>query len=85
LPNGIELPNLTLSARYRAVGNAVPLNMAKALANAILSATPAEKIRLCGCGCGREITRRATYAIPACRKREQRRRETVTDQVKKTA
>ena len=84
LPNGIELPNLTLSARYRAVGNAVPLNMAKALASAILSATPAEKIRLCGCGCGREITRRATYAIPACRKREQRRRETVTGQVKKT-
>ena len=85
LPNGIELPHLKLSARYSAVGNAVPLNMAKALASAILSATPAEKIRLCGCGCGREITRRATYAIPACRKREQRRRAILTDQAKETA
>lgn len=85
LPDGIELPNLTLSARYRAVGSAVPLNMAKALASAVLSATPAEKIRLCGCGCGREITRRATYAMPACRKREQRRRETLIDPVKQIA
>jgi hypothetical protein len=33
MPDGIELPHLTLSTRYRAVGNAVPLIMTKALAN----------------------------------------------------
>jgi len=75
LDDGINLSSLNLSARYRAVGNGVPVFMAQALARAILAAQPADKIRVCGCGCGREIEGRATYAIAACRKRIQRRKE----------
>ncbi|MCQ8118502.1 DNA cytosine methyltransferase [Methylomonas rosea] len=76
LSDGIDLDNLTLSARYRAVGNGVPIYMAQALARAILDAKPPSEVRICGCGCGREIGGRAQYAVPACRKRMQRRRDT---------
>lgn len=79
LPEGIALPNLNLSARYRAVGNAVPIPMARALARAILAAQPADSVSLCGCGCGRPLAGRASFALPACRKRMQRRRDSVTD------
>lgn len=78
LSNGIDLHSFTLSARYRAVGNAVPVDMAKALARAILAALSPDEVRLCGCGCGRPVNGRARYSLPACRKRQQRRR-TVTD------
>lgn len=74
LTNGIDLPQLTLAARYRAVGNGVPVDMARALARAILSATSPCDVRLCGCGCGRPVDGRSTFAIAACRKRMQRRR-----------
>ncbi|WP_172656977.1 DNA cytosine methyltransferase [Collimonas arenae] len=74
-----SLDQLTLSARYRAVGNGVPVNMARALARAILRASSPDAVRLCGCGCGRPVEGKAIYAIPACRKRVQRR--SVTDLV----
>lgn len=81
LSDGIELDQLTLSARYRAVGNAVPVPMARALARAVSEAFEPDSVRLCGCGCGRPVDGRATYAIAACRKRVQRRnQQAVTDQ-----
>ncbi|WP_442784005.1 DNA cytosine methyltransferase [Collimonas fungivorans] len=73
LANGLELDQLTLSAKYRAVGNGVPVPMSRALARAILNAQSPDEVRLCGCGCGRPVTGKATYAIPACRKRMSRR------------
>ena len=74
LPHNFELPYFTVSASYRAVGNGVPLPMAKALAEAI-NGLPYESVTPCGCGCGRAVTGRAIYANAACRKRVQRRRE----------
>lgn len=73
LEDGLDLGQLTLSAKYRAVGNGVPVPMSRALARAILNAQSPDEVRLCGCGCGRPVTGKATYAIPACRKRISRR------------
>lgn len=77
LPPGFALDQLTLSARYRAVGNGVPVPMARALAQAIRGALPPDIISVCGCGCGRPLLGggRARYAVPACRKRMERRRK----------
>ncbi|MDX8127749.1 DNA cytosine methyltransferase [Methylomonas sp. BW4-1] len=85
LPGAIELPSLTLAARYRAVGNGVPLPMARALAKAVLSAAAPDQVRVCSCSCGRTVAGRALFATPACRKRMQRRRQSLTDQAAKTA
>lgn len=83
LSAALDLPAFTLSARYRAVGNGVPVPMARLLASAILHSVPADSIRLCSCGCGRPVYGRAMLAEPSCRKRVQRRRERldVIDQV----
>ena len=45
------------------------------------SAASAESVlgRVCGCGCGRSVRGRKSYAGVACRKRAQRRRERATD------
>lgn len=48
LADGIDLHNLTLGARYRAVGNGVPVQLARALAKAVLSAASPIDVRLCG-------------------------------------
>lgn len=74
LPADFELPAFTQSARYRAVGNGVPIPMARLLARAV--AQPVfDASRLCGCGCARPVSGKATYAGPACRKRVQRIRD----------
>lgn len=71
---GLELPGMTLSARYRAVGNGVALPVARLLARAIIS--PAgHRTRLCECGCARPIEGRRVTAGAACRKRLQRQRD----------
>lgn len=75
LPGALELPGLTLSARYRAVGNGVPLPMARALAVAVSSAMPPSEVAVCGCGCGRSVDGRSVFANSACRKRVQRKRD----------
>jgi DNA (cytosine-5)-methyltransferase 1 len=75
LSEPLKLPGMTLAARYRAVGNGVPIPMGRAIAAAIRSWTvTAAKPRLCSCGCGRVITGKAESAGPACRKRMERRR-----------
>lgn len=78
---GLVAPNLdqfTQSARYRAVGNGVPVPMARVMARAVLNARKLEGFRLCACGCGRLVAGKAYTASAACRKRQQRKRELVT-------
>ena len=72
----LELPGWSVRAKYRAVGNAVPVYMAAAIARAIARRRillPGEGI--CLCGCGRMIGGRHVTATAGCRKRMQRIRE----------
>ena len=70
-----DLPSFTQAGKFRAVGNGVPVPMARALARAIVHAAPSHVGNPCACGCGRPVTGRQKLALPACRKRVQRRRE----------
>jgi len=88
LPRDFDLPGLSIEAKYRAVGNGVPIPMARTVARAIREAVNAPvasgsaQSRLCICGCGRLLTGQRSdqkSATPACRKRlEKRRRESST-------
>jgi len=73
LPRSFDLPGLSRSAKFRAVGNGVPVPMAYAVALAIRE-RGAVTVRLCACDCGRPVTGRALTATAACRKRMERRR-----------
>jgi DNA (cytosine-5)-methyltransferase 1 len=73
LPPDFDIPAFTDGARRRAVGNGVPVPMARALARAIQDLQP-PGVRVCGCGCGRRVTDRQTYARTACRVRAHRKR-----------
>lgn len=73
LPADFELPTFTNGAARRAVGNGVPLPMARALARAI-KRLGQNNAKPCACGCGRPVSDRATYARGACRTRAHRRR-----------
>lgn len=80
LPPDFDLPGWTTEAKYRAVGNGVPIPMARTIARAIALAIYAPRLqpkRLCICGRGRPLTDRAdqTSATPACRKRMEMRRK----------
>src|SRR3990172_7890439 len=76
LPIDFTLPGMTLSARYRAVGNGVHVEVARILARAVREALKRRKsIRLCVCKCGRVITGKGTMATAACRKRVERKRK----------
>lgn len=71
----LELPGMTLAARYRAVGNGVPIPMGRAIARAVLALEQQpEMVWACSCGCGRPVTGRRTLARGACRQRMLRRR-----------
>lgn len=78
LQGPLELPGMTLAARYRAVGNGVPLPMARVIARSLLGAAASQGTRLCACGCGREVSERARSATAACRKRLERDRRRLT-------
>lgn len=71
----IELKGMTKAARYRAVGNGVPVPMARLLAAAIRDRHKRQGRRVCGCSCGRPVTGRLRFALSSCRKRMQRRRD----------
>ena len=73
LPHDFDLPAFTTKAKYRAVGNGVPIPMAIAIATAIRYPA-ANDVIPCQCSCGRPVTGKAIYATAACRKRAQRRR-----------
>ncbi|RRJ97874.1 hypothetical protein Ga0100231_005320 [Opitutaceae bacterium TAV4] len=77
LPRDFDLPGLSLSAKYRAVGNGVPVPMARVIGQAVRNRIASQSIRLCACGCGRPISTRQTSATPACRKRLERARRGV--------
>lgn len=76
LPRNFDLPGMTLSARYRAVGNGVHVGVARVMARAIVEAVERdEPLRLCECECGRPVSGRHRLATAACRKRVERRRK----------
>lgn len=79
LPPSFQLDSFTLSARYAAVGNGVPVPMAAFVARAVRDhQVRAGAVRLCACGCGRPVTGKHVSSNAACRKRLERRRR-VTD------
>jgi DNA (cytosine-5)-methyltransferase 1 len=55
LPRDFDLPGLSRTAKFRAVGNGVPVPLARAVAEAIRDRKVTEA-RLCECGCGRVLT-----------------------------
>jgi DNA (cytosine-5)-methyltransferase 1 len=72
----LELPGLSIAARYRAVGNGVPVPMARTIARAIRAARLRHSdVRLCLCGCGRLLHGGQVMATAGCRKRMERRRK----------
>lgn len=81
LPPTFDLPSFTLAAKYRAVGNGVPVPMAAFVARAIRDQLlPAELVRVCECGCGRRLVGyKQSYATAACRKRMERRRAAMSN------
>lgn len=74
LPDDFDLPGMSRTAKYHAVGNGVPIPMARAVAMAVAGARPQTGFRACDCGCGRPVFGRQKTAGPACRKRLQRKR-----------
>lgn len=74
LPAGFELPGWSLAAKYRAVGNGVPIPLGRALAKAIAE-RGGNSQRVCQCGCGRQTTEGQATATASCRKRLQRERD----------
>lgn len=79
LDDALDLSALTIKGRYAAVGNGVPLPMARVLAAAVTVRVVTGDGDYCVCGCGRRVTDRSLYAGAACRKRSQRRRDRVRD------
>lgn len=69
-----SLPGWTRSARYRAVGNGVPLPMGRVIAAAIRDRNDTSGRKPCVCDCGRPVPGKGNYASAACRKRMERRR-----------
>lgn len=75
LPPDFELPYFTLQARYRAVGNGVPMPMGRAFARAIRDCLKdADRVTVCACSCGRRVAGKQKTATVACRQRLSRRR-----------
>ncbi len=74
LPPDYDLP-WTITAKKTAIGNAVPLPIARAFAQAIRGRVPSDSVTLCSCSCGRIVTPPATQATSACRKRNQLKRD----------
>jgi DNA (cytosine-5)-methyltransferase 1 len=74
LPDDFNLPGFLATEKVKAVGNGVPLNMGRALAQAVLEvynqpaivqlslAGELVKPGVCACGCGRPVTGKQRYA-----------------------
>jgi len=78
LPCALELSGWTREAKFRAVGNGVPLRIGRALAYAVFNSVGPRVETDCVCGCGREVSGgKQKCAGPACRKRIQLDRERV--------
>lgn len=74
LDEPLQLPGWTKTAKFRAVGNGVPLRIGRAVAAAVLRAGPATDSD-CPCGCGRILEGKQQSATVTCRKRLQLQRE----------
>jgi DNA (cytosine-5)-methyltransferase 1 len=76
LPRAFELPGMSRAAKYRAVGNGVPVYMARVIAVAVKRRLVTPKhVRLCVCECGRVVDGNRVMATAGCRKRMQRKRD----------
>lgn len=80
LPRNFQLPGMSVSASYRAVGNGVPIYMGRVIARAVENRRRSRDVTLCACGCGRGVTVKQighVCATASCRKRlERQRRDT---------
>ena len=56
LPSDFDIPAFTSVEKRKAVGNAVPYPMARALAQAVIDRVPAGSVNLCQCGCARAVS-----------------------------
>lgn len=79
LPDGFDLPGLSLALKYKLVGNGVPVPLAKFLAVGIKNRSFYALTKVCACQCGRPVTDRAYLATAACRQRMKRRRDMSRD------
>lgn len=70
----LPLRSLTPAARSRVVGNGVPWLVATTLARAVTDRGPVTE-EDCVCLCGRTAAHGGRHAVPACRKRMERRRK----------
>lgn len=87
LPDNFDLPGFLASEKIKAVGNGVPLQMGRVLAQAVMDAYSGPVIiqcdfaghvtpgRVCLCGCGRRVTGKQKYYDYRCRKQAQRQRD----------
>ncbi len=75
LPRDFDLPGLSVAAKYAAVGNGVPVPMARVIARAVRRMEFFGGVRLCACGCGRVVSGKQLSASAACRKRLERVRK----------
>lgn len=73
LPPEFDIPAFTRGALSKAIGNGVPVHMAKAIAEAVKNRVT--HIRLCTCHCGRPVTGKQVTATAGCRKRLYDRRK----------
>jgi DNA (cytosine-5)-methyltransferase 1 len=81
LPSDFDLPGMTKAAKYKAVGNGVPIPMARMVARAVKNARAPVGFRVCDCGCGRPVYGHQQSAGPACRKRLERKRHDAAEHV----
>lgn len=78
LSEPLRLPGWTKEAKFRAVGNGVPLGMGRALAAAVVDCGPRDD-KDCPCGCGRRLIGRQRASTASCRKRLQLMRDQPRD------
>lgn len=71
LDKPIELPGWYRTAKFKAVGNGVPLRMGRVLAAAVAVRGSRCPKTDCQCDCGRTVIARALTATSSCRKRKQ--------------
>jgi DNA (cytosine-5)-methyltransferase 1 len=75
LPRNFDLPGWSIKFKYSAVGNGVPIYMARVIARSVKNRSESQPdAKICICGCGRRVTGKKRAATPACRKRLERRR-----------
>lgn len=74
LPRDFDLPGLSLGAKYKAVGNGVPIPMGRVIAAAVRRRRDTAGVRVCVCECGRPVKGNQLAATASCRKRMERKR-----------